>query len=81
MGELDIVSNQNLSIEMFLIRLIHLKEIKYTLSKKMEMNPYKPLVQSIRKIMNQIRKNICQKMSLVKKNFFQHFYFASSLEV
>ncbi len=27
LGELDIVSNQNLSIEMFLIRLIHLKEI------------------------------------------------------
>ena len=27
MGELDIVANQNLSIEMFLIRLIHLKEI------------------------------------------------------
>ncbi|MDA9604653.1 DNA polymerase III subunit gamma/tau [Candidatus Pelagibacter sp.] len=28
LGELDIVSNQNLSIEMFLIRLIHLKSIK-----------------------------------------------------
>jgi len=28
LGELDIVSNQNLSIEMFLIRLIHLREIK-----------------------------------------------------
>jgi len=28
LGELDIVSNQNLSIEMFLIRLIHLKEIQ-----------------------------------------------------
>ena len=27
MNELDIVSNQNLSIEMFLIRLIYLKEI------------------------------------------------------
>ena len=26
--ELDIVSNQHLSMEMFLIRLIHLKEIK-----------------------------------------------------
>ena len=28
LGELDIVNNQNLSIEMFLIRLIHLKKIK-----------------------------------------------------
>ena len=28
LGELEIVSNQNLSIEMFLIRLIHLKKIK-----------------------------------------------------
>jgi DNA polymerase-3 subunit gamma/tau len=28
--ELDIVSNQHLSMEMFLIRLIHLKSIKYT---------------------------------------------------
>ena len=27
LGEIDIVSNQNLSLEMFLIRLIHLKEI------------------------------------------------------
>ena len=32
MGELDIVSNQNLSIEMFLIRLIHLKEISNSTS-------------------------------------------------
>jgi DNA polymerase-3 subunit gamma/tau len=32
MGELDIVANQNLSIEMFLIRLIHLKEISNTKS-------------------------------------------------
>ena len=30
MGELDIVANQNLSIEMFLIRLIHLKAISNT---------------------------------------------------
>ena len=30
MGELDIVANQNLSIEMFLIRLIHLKGISNT---------------------------------------------------
>ena len=30
LNELDIVSNQNLSIEMFLIRLIHLKEISNT---------------------------------------------------
>ncbi|MDA7573507.1 DNA polymerase III subunit gamma/tau [Candidatus Pelagibacter sp.] len=30
--ELDIVSNQNLSIEMFLIRLIHLKSIKSTIN-------------------------------------------------
>ena len=30
LGELDIVNNQNLSIEMFLIRLIHLKKIKMT---------------------------------------------------
>tara|TARA_B100000700_G_scaffold4484_1_gene5103 strand:+ start:15212 stop:16888 length:1677 start_codon:yes stop_codon:yes gene_type:complete len=28
LGELDLVNNQNLSIEMFLIRLIHLKKIK-----------------------------------------------------
>ena len=28
MGELDIVSNQHLSIEMFLLRLIHLKVYK-----------------------------------------------------
>ena len=32
MGELDIVANQNLSIEMFLIRLIHLKEISNSTS-------------------------------------------------
>jgi len=32
MGELDIVANQNLSIEMFLIRLIHLKGISNTTS-------------------------------------------------
>ena len=28
LSELDVVSNQNLSIEMFLLRLIHLIEIK-----------------------------------------------------
>ena len=28
LGELDIVSNQNISIEMFLLRLIHLKDLK-----------------------------------------------------
>ena len=28
LSELDVVSNQNLSIEMFLLRLIHLREIK-----------------------------------------------------
>ena len=28
LGELDIVSNQNLSVEMFLIRLMHLKSLK-----------------------------------------------------
>jgi DNA polymerase-3 subunit gamma/tau len=32
MGELDIVANQNLSVEMFLIRLIHLKGISNTTS-------------------------------------------------
>ena len=32
MGELDIVANQNLSIEMFLMRLIHLKGISNTTS-------------------------------------------------
>ena len=34
--ELDIVSNQHLSIEMFLIRLIHLKSIKNTTNKNFE---------------------------------------------
>ena len=34
--ELDIVSNQHLSIEMFLIRLIHLKSIKNTANKNFE---------------------------------------------
>ncbi len=34
LGELDIVSNQNLSIEMFLIRLIHLKQIKIIKEKR-----------------------------------------------
>ena len=33
LGELDIVNNQNLSIEMFLIRLIHLKKIKNDIRK------------------------------------------------
>jgi len=36
--ELDIVSNQNLSIEMFLIRLIHLKQIKTDLEKEKNIN-------------------------------------------
>ena len=37
LGELDIVSNQNLSIEMFLIRLIHLKGM-YNISEKIDQN-------------------------------------------
>ena len=36
--ELDIVSNQNLSIEMFLIRLIHLKQIKTDSEKEKNIN-------------------------------------------
>ena len=36
LGELDLVSNQNLSIEMFLIRLIHLKGIKNISNKEYE---------------------------------------------
>ena len=36
--ELDIVSNQNLSIEMFLIRLIHLKQIKTESEKEKNIN-------------------------------------------
>ena len=38
LGELDIVSNQNLSIEMFLIRLIHLKKIDTFTEKKKHKN-------------------------------------------
>ena len=34
-GELDIVSNQNLSIEMFLIRLMHIVSIKKILNLKL----------------------------------------------
>ncbi len=37
LNELDIVSNQNLSIEMFLIRLIHLKEIS-KITKRVDQN-------------------------------------------
>ena len=38
LGELDIVSNQNLSIEMFLVRLIHLKQINSISSKTNNLN-------------------------------------------
>lgn len=37
-GELDIVSNQNLSLEMFLIRLIHLREINNVYEKTKKKN-------------------------------------------
>jgi DNA polymerase-3 subunit gamma/tau len=58
--ELDIVSNQNLSIEMFLIRLIHLKDIKNTPAASYEDSP-------------QINENISQS-SLSQKNEEEDFF-------
>ena len=49
------ILSSKIKVDLRQVQLIHLKEIKYTLSKKMEMNPYKPLVQSIRKIMNHFK--------------------------
>ena len=56
MGELDIVANQNLSIEMFLIRLIHLKGISNTTS-----------IETINKESNPSNKNFSD-FSIKKKN-------------
>jgi len=50
--ELDIVSNQNLSIEMFLIRLMHLKSLEF----KYDLSDDKDLFKSIEK--NEKKKNI-----------------------
>ena len=54
--ELDIVSNQNLSIEMFLIRLMHLKSLKF----KQDFSDDKNLFQSIEK--NNKEKNIVSEL-------------------
>jgi len=54
--ELDIVSNQNLSIEMFLIRLMHLKSLKF----KQDLSDDNNLFQSIEK--NKKEKNILSEL-------------------
>ena len=54
--ELDIVSNQNLSIEMFLIRLMHLKSLKF----KQDLSDDNNLFQSIEK--NNKEKNIVSEL-------------------
>jgi len=54
--ELDIVSNQNLSIEMFLIRLMHLKSLKF----KQDLSDDKNLFQTIEK--NKKEKNIVSEL-------------------
>ena len=62
LSELDIVSNQNLSIEMFLIRLIHLKEIS---------DNRKKLDQSINDTKPQNKNDIILKnKSIQKEDFF-----------
>ena len=62
LSELDIVSNQNLSIEMFLIRLIHLKEIS---------DNRKELDQSINDTKPQNKNDIILKnKSIQKEDFF-----------
>ncbi len=54
--ELDIVSNQNLSIEMFLIRLMHLKSLEF----KYDLSDDKDLFKSIEK--NEKKKNIISEL-------------------
>ena len=54
--ELDIVSNQNLSIEMFLIRLMHLKSLEF----KYDLSDDKDLFKSIEK--NDKKKNIISEL-------------------
>ena len=54
--ELDIVSNQNLSIEMFLIRLMHLKSLEF----KYDLPDDKDLFKSIEK--NEKKKNIISEL-------------------
>jgi len=56
LGELDIVSNQNLSIEMFLIRLMHLKSLEF----KYDLSDDKDLFKSIEK--NEKKKNIISEL-------------------
>jgi len=68
--ELDIVSNQNLSIEMFLIRLIHLSSFKTT-NRSIEKNDFSEVIEKKNEIVNEFKtsavdqiKNITQEKKI-----------------